>query len=313
MAKLDLELWRQRLSEYLQLRQWSPETVATYSHGLKPFFEFLDSQAIESLSEVTKDTLEGYRSHIFCLRSKQGKPWSAATQKCRLAVVKAFFRYLSSAGYMLIDLAAGLDMPKVARKLPSLLSEAETLKLLEVPKVDTIPGIRDRTLLEVLYSTGMRNSELCSLKLEDLDLAADPPVIRIVRGKGNKARVVPLGQEALVWLETYLVKVRPRLLFINTDEHVFLGLTGRPLNRGSLGNIVSRLGRLANLGKPVTPHMLRHSCATHMLRRGANLRHLQVLLGHESSTTTDHYTRVEVTDLAKALRRHHPRERNFPR
>lgn len=306
---LDLELWQQRFGEYVLLRQHSKGTAQTYQHGLKPFFAFLNSQGIESLNEVSRDTLENYRSHIFTIRSPQGRLWSATTQKSRLAIVKSFFRYLSQAGYLLVNVAAYLDLPKVHRSLPAVLSESETLKLLAVPDVQTAVGIRDRAVLEVLYATGIRNSELCDLMLDDLDCSGDFPLLRVLHGKGNKSRIVPLTEEALAWIEAYLVQVRPRWLFRSADRHLFLSTTGRPMSRCLLGEIVSRLGRKAKLGKPVTPHMLRHGCATHLLKHGANLRHIQVLLGHASSATTEHYTKVEVSDLAKVLNRYHPRER----
>jgi len=313
MATFDVPLWQERFAQYIRVRQWSAGTVGTYSQALKLFLKFLDSQGIESLSEVTRETLEGYRAHVFCKRSKVGKPWSAATQKVHLGAVKAFFRFLCRSGYLLMDLAAAMDMPKVCRSLPELLTEAETVQLLAVPDVQTLVGIRDRALLEVLYGTGLRNSELCDLAVDHIDLAAEPPILRVIQGKGNKSRVVPLGEEALAWLETYLVQVRPRWLFRSSIPNVFLGTTGRPMNRSLLTEIVSRLGRKAKLGKRVTPHLLRHGCATHMLARGAGLRHLQKLLGHSSSSTTEHYTQVEVSDLAKVLRKHHPRERLYKR
>ncbi len=306
---LDLALWQQRFCEYLELRQHSNRTLENYRQGLTPFFGFLNSRGLESLNQVNRDTLELYRAHIFAKRTPNGKLWSAATQKYRLAVVKSFFRYLCQAGYLLIDVASGLDMPKVHRPLPTVLSEAETLKLLAVPDVTTAVGIRDRAILETLYATGIRNSELCSLKLEHLERGGEFPLIRVIKGKGGKDRVLPLAEEALVWIEAYLVKVRPFWLIRSTDHTLFLGTTGGPLNRSLLADIVSRLGRRAKLGKPVTPHILRHGCATHLLRRGASLRHIQVLLGHSSSSTTEQYTKVEVSDLAKALNRHHPRER----
>ena len=169
--------------------------------------------------------------------------------------------------------------------------------------------VDDRALLEVLYGTALRNGEVCSLTLDQVDLAQH--LVRLQKGKGNKGRVVPLGQEAQVWLELYLEKVRPGLLRNPALTFLFLDRWGhKALLRATVSKIVRDLGRRAELGKVVTPHILRHSCATHMLRRGAGLRQIQRLLGHEQLSSTEHYTRVEVSDLRRLLTRCHPRERS---
>ena len=192
---------------------------------------------------------------------------------------------------------------------PLVLTESEILKLLNVPDVAKKTGVRDRAVLELLYGTGLRNSELCSLTLDLLDLAEHR--LRLQKGKGGKARVLPLGQEAQSWLELYLEQVRPKWLRNPACTAVFLDRWGAgPINRATLSSMVRSLGKKAGLGKAVTPHAMRHSCATHMLRRGAGLRHLQQMLGHEQLASTEHYTRVEVSDLRRVLLRCHPRE-NF--
>ena len=163
--------------------------------------------------------------------------------------------------------------------------------------------------MELLYGTGVRNSELCSLTLELLDLACH--TVRLQKGKGNKPRILPLGQEAQAWLELYLEKVRPFWLRNSQCQAVFLDRWGSgPITRSTLSMLVRKLSKKGGLGKAATPHALRHSCATHMLRRGAGLRHIQQLLGHEQLSSTEHYTRVELSDLRKVLSRCHPRE-NF--
>lgn len=306
---LDLELWRQRFAEYITHRHFSKNSVEAYGASLKPFFDFLDQQGIDSLSLVHRQTLEDYRAHIFAKRSPNGKLWSVSTQRGRLGVVKAFFRFLFHEGYLLVDVASGLDFPRRQEVLPKVLSEAETIKLLETPDTETPAGIRDRAILEVLYCTGIRNSELCHLELCDLRLGGDFPSLHVHLGKGAKSRLVPLAQEAVQWLEIYIAQVRPRWLFRSDNTRIFLSTQGRSLERTALAIIVSSTAKKAKLGRSVTPHMLRHGCATHMLARGANLRQVQALLGHSSSTTTERYTKVEISDLAKAVHRHHPRER----
>jgi integrase/recombinase XerD len=189
----------------------------------------------------------------------------------------------------------------------TILSERETLRLLEAPPVDSELGVRDRAILEVLYGTGLRNTELCQLNLDELDFARH--LLRVSHGKGDKPRLVPLGEEAEIWLQEYLLKVRPRLLRNANDHQVFLGSRGCPLTRARLATLVSRWARRAGLQKHTTPHTLRHSCATHMLAHGADLRYIQAMLGHSSPETTQRYTRVEISDLRKVILRCHPRER----
>ena len=164
--------------------------------------------------------------------------------------------------------------------------------------------------MEALYATGVRNSELGSLKLDDLDWANH--CLRVENGKGGKWRVVPLGEEAEIWITEYLQKVRPQQLQDPEEKAVFLTNRGRPFKRESLTDVVHRWSKTVGLEKRVTPHVLRHCCATHMLKRGAGLRYLQAMLGHSSSDTTERYTRVEVSDLRRVVMRCHPRERQRP-
>jgi integrase/recombinase XerD len=168
--------------------------------------------------------------------------------------------------------------------------------------------VRDRTILELLYGSAIRNTELCELHLDHLDFARH--LLRVDCGKGNKPRLVPLGEEAEAWLQEYLLSIRPQLLRKASSQEVFLSNRGRPFTRGPLAFLVAHWARKAGLVKHITPHILRHSCATHMLRHGADLRYIQAMLGHSSPQTTQIYTRVEISDLRKVILRCHPRERN---
>jgi integrase/recombinase XerD len=305
---LDLELWKARFADWLELRYTSRDTRQNYRNGIGGFWDFVVGLGLSSWAEANRDTLEEYRAHVFSRRhSRTGQPLRVGTQVSDLMSVKVFFKFLHREGYLLHNPASDLELPKVKKGLPMVLTEAEILKLMSVPNVTTSTGIRDRALLELLYGTGLRNHELCSLTLDLLDLAGH--TVRLQQGKGNKPRLLPLGQEAQSWLELYLEKVRPGWLRNSQCQAVFLGRWGEGhLQRASLSALVSRLGRQAGLGKAVTPHALRHSCATHLLRRGGGLRHIQQLLGHEQLSSTEHYTRVELTDLRKVLSRCHPRE-----
>lgn len=306
--ELDLRLWQARYREYLEIvRGWSPRTVENYTAELKVFFPFLERQGVTNLTRLTRAHLEGYRLELFHLR-RRDRPLSKQTQACKLSAIKQFARYLFRSNYVLLDLSSGFDLPRVEQKVPRyVVTEKEALQLIDQPDIKTPLGIRDRAVLELFYGTGLRNSELRQLKMDQVDL--ERGLLRIDHGKGGKARVVPLGEEALVWLEEYLNEVRPQLLRSPEQQLVFPSpRTGGLMPRSTTSWIVSQVAKKAGIAKNVTPHVLRHACATHMLRRGANVRHLQVLLGHSSLDTTQIYTRVEVSDLAKVVRRCHPRE-----
>ena len=303
---MELVLWQTRFREYMQLRQWSPRTIATYTAELRPFFAFLAEQGVTGLGGVTRETVEGYRTWLFYARYR-GRRLTLRCQATRLSALKAFLRFLFMEHFLLADPGAGVELPRVPRALPrAFLSEEQATQLIEAPDVTTSLGLRDRAVLEVLYGTAIRNTELCRLSLDEVDL--ERRELRIHQGKGGKSRVVPLGEEAQAWLEAYLEKGRPSLLRSTSQQFVFLSWRGRGMTRTALAAVVSRAGRAAGIERVVTPHVLRHCCATHMLRRGAGIRHLQELLGHECLSTTQRYTHVEVSDLRRVLARCHPRE-----
>lgn len=304
----ELLLWQSRFAEYLVVRGTSPRTLETYRAELAHFFTFLEAHGVQSLTELTRDHLEGYRTFLFYQRTRSGRNLALSTQQVRLQAVRRFARFLAQERYHLLDVGLHIELPRRMQTLPRvILTESETARLMEAPDVTRPLGQRDRALLELLYGTGMRNSELTELRLEHLDLARR--LVHVVQGKGGKDRVVPLGDEAQAWLEEYLARARGQLLRRREETRVFLTFFGKPIHREDLAVIVARCGQRAGLEKHVTPHVLRHSCATHMLRRGAGIRHLQVMLGHSSADTTQRYTRVEPSDLRKVLRRCHPRER----
>ena len=262
-----------------------------------------------SWTQAPRDFIEEYRGRLFYRKhSKTGKALSVGTHVARLMAVKIFFRFLVREGFLMANPTAQLELPRRKTPLPEVLSEFEVVRLLEFPDTMTLSGIRDRALLELLYGTALRNSEVCSLTLDQVDLERHQ--VRLQKGKGNKGRVVPLGEESQAWLERYLDQVRPQWLRSPGLTAVFLDRCGhKALSSNGLAQIVRGLARAAQLGKAVSPHVLRHSCATHMLKRGASLRHIQQLLGHSSLTSTEHYTRVEISDLRRVLTRCHPRER----
>lgn len=305
---LSLALWQERFAGYLRQRSYAESTVYTYTRELGPFFEFCLGRGVRELAEVTRELVEEYRTHLYYLRQKGGdQPLTPRTQQGRLGAVLAFLRYLYRQDHLAHDPGAGVERIRVREPLPlDLPGEAEIVRLLETPDVTTSRGIRDRTMLELLYGAGLRNEELCELQVQDVDLARQQLTVRGGRPRGQ-GRLLPLSDECALWLGRYLDQVRPELA-ADSERRLFLSTLGRPMARASLIDIVRRNVRRAGLERRITPHTLRHCCAAHMLRHRAGLRHIQELLGHASADTTQRYARVEVSDLRRVLRRCHPRE-----
>lgn len=302
---------------YLEQRRalnWSPRTIESYHSHLKVFISFLAAETdAEELNAVTPALLRRYQTYLYHWTDSQGRGRTLATQGARLSALCSFLRDLVRAEVLAHDPSSTLAFPKRRQTLPrAILTKREMARLLAAPDVTTPLGCRDRAVLEVLYATGMRNAELRGLEVSDVDLVYG--VAQVRHGKGGKGRIVPLGRAAAAAVRDYLASARPLLLAARGPEAVaestlFLSRTGRPLQALGLIEPLRRHARRARLRKPVTPHTLRHCCATHMLQGRADLRHIQALLGHGSIATTQIYTRVEVTDLKAVHRRCHPRER----
>ena len=304
---IEAALWAGRFGEALAVQQYAQRTVQSYQAETERFLAYLQGQQLQSLAGLTRSHLQAYQSHLFYLRYR-GRKLKASSQAQRLNAVLAFVRFLVAEDVLLVDISQHLELPRKGQTLPRVvLSESETLRLLEGPDPKGCLGVRDRAILEVLYATGMRNSELRQLQLGHLDGARK--LVLVEWGKGQKSRWLPMSEEAWIWVEEYLAQSRPVLAGAHSGTTVFLTRTGRRFGVVALAELVARWGKRVGLEKHVTPHCLRHTCATHMLRRGADLRVLQVLLGHAQVTTTQGYTRVEVSDLRQVLSRCHPRER----
>lgn len=305
--EMETGLWQQRFAQDPQALGLSPRTQIRYHYEIPKMLEHWKGQGLKSLGGLTRDHLKAYWNHLYNSRDRRGQKLSNANLRKRMGVTIGFVRFLVRNDFLLLDVSIGLKMPKQVRGLPRvILSEGETLQLLTGPSGQNPLELRDRALLEVFYGTGLRNSELRVLRLSDIDWARH--LLFVAEGKGRKQRWVPMGEEAEAWLQEYLAKGRPALAR-GHGETVFLSRTGRVLGVSQMAEIVSRWAQRVGLKKHVTPHCLRHSCATHMLKRGAHLKHLQTLLGHESIQTTQGYTRVELSELRQVLRRCHPRER----
>jgi integrase/recombinase XerD len=221
-----------------------------------------------------------------------------------LVTIRNFFRFALTEGYIDDDPAATIESPRFRQSLPEFLSLEEVDRLLEQPDTDTILGLRDRALIELMYSAGLRVSELCGLRVDDIQIESG--CLRCV-GKGNKERVVPVGRQALAVVQKYLRTARPKLLRESSSPYLFLNQRVRKLDRITFWKLLGAYGRKAGLRKALTPHMLRHSFATHLLDRGADLRSVQIMLGHSDISTTQIYTHVVEERLKQVYKAHHPR------
>ena len=302
-------LLKARYLEHLKVLGFAERTIEGHESYLRYFLEYLEKETkVQDLSELAHEDLAAYQTWLYYAKSRrqEDRPLGLSAQAERLMVVQVFFRYLFKEGFLLYDPAASLEKPKCSRSLPrGILDPPQVLALLKTPDVRTPIGIRDRAMLELFYATGIRNTELITLRVRDLDLASGQAA---VTGKGNKERLVPLGRIALNWLLRYLQDARPLLVAGAGPDTIFVSHSGRSLDRANLAKIISRHAKRAGIAQHITPHSLRHTCATHLLQAGADIRYIQALLGHNSLMSTQVYTRVDITDLKKVHAAFHPRE-----
>lgn len=277
----------------------SVNTRQAYERDLRLFCKTLGFKNSDALVNVSREQITGYMTQL------KEKGLAAATIARKLAAIKAFYRFMTAEGYMDANPAEVVEAGTKGIKLPRVLSEDEVVRLLNQPDITTAEGFRDRTMLEVLYATGMRVSELINLTLERVDLNMK---YIIAFGKGSKERIVPLGSVAAEFLQQYLEKVRPKLTHEDRNTNiVFLAFGGHELTRQRFWQIIRAYGRKANINKALTPHILRHSFATHLLDNGADLRSVQELLGHSDISTTQIYTHLTNKRLRDIYAKAHPR------
>ncbi len=291
----------------LQMKNRTPETLKSYRWYLARFLKFLDTENIDYPNQLTAEILRAYHLELFLGKSKRGK-LGAAWVNPYLVPVRSFLVFIKKSGWLPADPADMIAFVKAPKLLPKkILNGSEMVNLIEAPDISTILGYRDRTIMEVLYSTAVRRTELCDLKVQSLDL--EECLLRVF-GKGQRERISPLGRISVKFLEVYLSSVRPLLLKNRSEEHLFLSSRGKQISKNLVGTFIAKYAEMAGIEKRVTPHTFRHTCATLMLRNGADIRHIQELLGHESLNTTQIYTQVAVADLRKVLKKYHPREQS---
>ena len=297
-ATADLrDFWADRFLDHLKVeRGLAGNTVQAYSRDLAEFLLFLEKRGI-SPQQVTQEDMIAYMSGL------QGR-LSIRSAARNLSTLKLFFRFLVSSGRIEASPARLLGTPKIPQRLPGVLSRQEVDLLLAQPEPVNPLGLRDRAMLELLYATGLRVSELVTLKVQNLNLEAG--FVRTL-GKGSKERMVPMGAKALEALRGYLSDGRVALLKRRSSSYLFLNLRGKPITRQGFWKIIRQYGRKAGIAQKIKPHMLRHSFATHLLECGADLRSVQIMLGHADISTTQIYTHVTRERLRGIHEKFHPR------
>lgn len=274
-------------------------TLAAYKQDLNKFTNYLKSQGVRSPSNVSVENIMRFLE----VCRKRGASYTSIARY--LTSVRMFFRFLTAEGRLKKDVTTLLDTPKIWHRIPDVLTYPIIQKLLDAPDLKKPLGMRDKAILELMYATGMRVSELVNLKVNDINLAAG--YLRCI-GKGQKERVIPLGDVAAKYVKMYLDKVRPKLKREKHPfEHLFLDRLGKPLRRETIWKMIHKYGLLAGVEEKIHPHILRHSFATHLLEGGADLRYVQEMLGHSNIATTQIYTHVDKERLKAIHKKFHPR------
>jgi len=293
-----MDVYLEAFIDYLRIEKGlSRNSIYSYSEDLKKYKRYIKRIGITDPRKIDRKDITDF---LFAQR----KRISASSISRMLSTIKNFHRFLLREKIVSSDSSDLIEAPKLEKKIPSFLSMDEVTKILKVPNLKKHQGIRDRAILELMYATGLRVSELAKLQILDINL--DVGFIRC-KGKGSKERIVPLGKIAERFINKYFNESRPRLLAKKENPYLFLAQGGRSLSRQSIWKMIKEVVKKAKIKKRVSPHTLRHSFATHLLERGADLRSVQEMLGHASITTTQIYTHVNQTRLKKIHRQFHPR------
>jgi integrase/recombinase XerD len=298
-----------QFAEKLELLGYSKRVIADYPASVELFFRYLEEyENIHSIVDVKAEHISAYHAHLQYSRIKDSY-LSAQTVRARLMTVKTFFRIMSEENLLAGDPSREISLPKQHRSLPRHVpGEKEMMQLLDSIEPYCPITIRDRAMLELLYATGIRSEEARDARVSEFD---QDEKILLVRGKGSKDRIVPVGEWVLPFLREYLHKGRPRLENRREpSELLFLSKNGRKITRANMVDLIRKYAQRAGLTNRITPHCFRHACATHLLRAGADIRYVQELLGHADLSSTQIYTRIDITFLKQAHGRFHPRERN---
>jgi len=291
--------------DYLRVRNYASMSLMSREHQMRYFLVWCGDRGITRPVDVTVAVIERYQRSLYHSRKENGRPLSTRSQHTRLSTVRRFFRWMAKLRNIEMSPCETLDMPRLEKRLPkAILSVAEVEQILTVPDVTTPMGIRDRAIVETLYSTGVRRSEICALKLYDLDAERGTIIVR--QGKGKKDRMIPIGSRAVAWIEKYVEEVRPKLVREPDDGTLFLTRFNLPFSPERMAEMVRQIIDDANIAKQGSCHLFRHTMATLMLEGGADIRFIQAMLGHASIISTEIYTQVAIRKLKEVHELTHP-------
>jgi integrase/recombinase XerD len=297
-----------RLTEYvsaLKVRDFSEHTIRNRESHIKFFLAWCGERGLTEPTEVTRPVLERFQRHLFHYRKHDGEPMSFRSQHVRLVALRCWFRWLTRQNLILHNPASEIELPRLGRRLPKhVLTISEVEQVLQQPDIADPIGLRDRAILEVLYSSGIRRAEVIHLKLYDLDVERGTLLVR--QGKGKKDRFVPIGERAIAWVEKYIHEARPQLVTEPDLGTMFLTGAGEEISPDHLTLTVGAFVQKANLGKTGACHLFRHTMATLMLEGGADVRYIQQMLGHAELSTTEIYTHVSIRALKQVHTATHP-------
>ncbi len=293
-----MDIYLDAYLDYLKVEKGlSINSVSSYRQDLSKYLSFLEARGIANPNRIGRKDINDF---LYSLRGRL----SVTSIARALSSIKSFHKFLMREKITSQDPSNLIDYPKLGKKIPDVLSCEEVTRLLKAPNYHRVGGIRDKAILELMYATGLRVSEVANLKMADINLEIG---FLKCKGKASKERIVPLGRMAVKFLKRYIEEARPKLLGRNVSSNIFLAQGGRSLSRQSVWKMIKRMVKKAGIRKKVSPHTLRHSFATHLLERGASLRSVQELLGHTSITTTQIYTHINKAHLKEIHSLYHPR------
>lgn len=291
--------------QWLHEKNYSHRTVDNREVYLRYFILWCDERGLTRPQEITRPILERYQRYMFLYRKKDGQPLSATSQGTRVTPIRAWFKWMTKTNRILYNPAADLDLPKMEKRLPKhILTASEADQVMNVPDIGTAIGLRDRAILETLYSTGIRRMEVIGLNQFDIDLERGTLMVR--QGKGKKDRMIPIGDRALAWIQKYRDEARGQFSLAQDDGTLFLSQQGEPLGTNRLTQLVRDTIDAAKINKRGSCHLFRHTMATLMLENGADIRFIQAMLGHSELKTTQIYTQVSIVKLKEIHTLTHP-------
>ncbi|MBL4827102.1 MAG: site-specific tyrosine recombinase XerC [Spongiibacteraceae bacterium] len=300
-----LDAYALAYKEQLQAQHYATQSVQYKYASLGWFIEWCEERGIDRIEQITRPILQRYQRYLYYAISRSGNPLSVQSQRNRLTTVRTWFKFLMRENLILYNPASELELPRPEKRLPKhTLTTEEAEQVLSQPDIETGTGIRDRAILEVLYSTGIRRQEVINLTREDINTSAG--VLAIRQGKGRKDRFVPVGERALLWVKKYLDDVRPQYNLPSSPHNVFLSESGTAMGPHPVSRAVKKYVKQSGIEKSGSCHLFRHTMATLMLENGADIRFIQQMLGHAMLSTTEIYTHVAIHKLKEIHTATHP-------